>query len=82
VYNNSKNLIILITFGVILVIGGLLVWDMGFSKEKNITSYSDDNYLYTCSKPLKAHKVGKLSGRYVPVNPVEAAKFCQITGAY
>jgi hypothetical protein len=53
---------------------------------KTITGYSDETYLYSCSKPIIARKmtVQSLSGpaeTYIPINPDEAALYCHSTAA-
>src|SRR2546423_1841369 len=55
-------------------------------KFKYVNGYNDGNYLYSCSKPIKA-SLRSIPGpspggyqSYIPVNPDEAKLFCQSNG--
>lgn len=78
-----------ITVGVLVVmlITAVVFYALQQQQYKYVSSYSDENYAYTCAKPLKAkfqnvYFEGGPSKVYVPINKGEASQYCKITAAY
>ncbi|MBI4067444.1 hypothetical protein HY407_03600 [Candidatus Gottesmanbacteria bacterium] len=74
---------------VLVIILSLSLTKIGNKKTyKEITGYSDGNYIYTCSKPIKARlekipgPLGAPEGKsYIPIDKEEAKLFCHSTAA-
>jgi flagellar biosynthesis/type III secretory pathway M-ring protein FliF/YscJ len=78
---------IIIGLATVLIIIIALIYAVGRHQYKYVTSYSDSNYHYVCTKPLKASQqtIGFEGGNsriYVPVDKSETTQYCKISGAY
>ncbi len=83
----QKYLIFSILFILLAAITFSVVWN-NKNKEEYVTSYSTFDYIYQCSKPIKVRNAnfpkggeGPSKGKF-PVDPLEASKYCHVSGVY
>ena len=71
--------------GLVLLLG-VYIFNRNSAYEE-VTQYSDTEFLYSCSKPIKvrSEKVAQTEGgsvKQIPVNMDEAGKYCKEVGIF
>lgn len=90
---SKKNKIVVIAIIVLSLVFVTLLWQQSRLpfQYKTVSEYSDQNYAFSCSQPIKVKSsYGYIPGPegsrripvYHPINQEEASRYCHITGAF